>query len=119
MTTFFFFFFHFFNIYSYLLSLLGNRLPGANLGLESVISDKSAGSTGIIGLKLVRVGSDGELVLGGVTGSGIDSITQPKVPSGLHLRHVVVFFLVLDVSGSQMDFVLVVGFVELVSVDLR
>jgi hypothetical protein len=99
-------------------SLLGNGLPSADLGLESVVSDKGAGSTSVVGLELVGVSSDGELLLGGVARSGVDTVSEPEMPSGLDLGHVVVLFLVLDVSGSEMDFVLVIGLVELVSVNL-
>lgn len=101
-----------------LSSLLGDGLPGANLGLESVVSDKSARSSSVVGLELVGVGSNGELVLGGVARSSVDSVSQPEMPAGLDLRDIVVLLLVLDVSGSVLDFVLVVGLVELVSVDL-
>lgn len=101
-----------------LLSRLGDRLPGGNLGLESVVGDKSASGSSVVGVELVRVSSHGELVLGGVARSGVHTVSEPEMPSRLDLGHVKVLLLVLDESGSQVDFVLVVGLVELVSVDL-
>lgn len=101
-----------------LSSRLGDGLPSRNLGLEGVVGHKGSGSTGVVGPELVRVSTDGQLVGGSVARSSVDSVAQPEMPAGLDGGNVVVRVLVLDVSGSQVDFVLVVGFKVFVAVGL-
>lgn len=94
------------------------RLPSLTFWLCSVIWNIGPWSTGKVhSMNLWQwVCSFGNLFWFQLAWRGVGTVSQPIMPAWFHMRHINIPFLVLNPSGSQVDFYWILGFVVFVTV---